>query len=188
MPRFSPWLLLLPLMAAPLAACTPPAEQGTMAAPLREAPYTLGSGDRLRITVFDQANLSGSYNVDAAGMVTMPLVGALPVNGRTPQNVKATIEARLRKEFLREPNVSVEIEAYRPFFIFGEVTQSGQYPYVAGMTAEQAIAIAGGYTPRGRKGAVMLARRDGDAVVRIEVPLTTLVKPGDTIYVKERWF
>ena len=98
------------------------------------------------------------------------------------------IEARLAKDFLREPNVAVEVETYRPFFVYGEVTQGGQYPYVAGMTAEQAIAIAGGYTPRANRHNVQLARRDSQGVVRVSVPLTTIVQPGDTVYVKERWF
>lgn len=181
------WFIAVPLICASLIGCTPEV-RGTMKAPLADAPYVLGSGDRLRITVFNQPNLSGSYNVDAAGVVTMPLVGAVPAEGRSPGQMKATIEARLRREFLREPNVSVEIESYRPFFIFGEVVQSGQFPYVAGMTAEQAIAIAGGYSPRGRRGAVQLARRDGNSVVRVLVPLTTLVRPGDTLFVQERWF
>jgi polysaccharide biosynthesis/export protein len=187
MPRFLRWLIVLPLACGPLAACAPP-PVGVMAAPLAEAPYTLGPGDRLRITVFEQPNLSGSYNVDAAGTITLPLVGSVPAQGRTPQSLKGALEARLRDKFLRDPNVSVEIEAYRPFFIFGEVAQAGQYQYVAGMTVEQAIAIAGGYSPRGRRGLVELARRDGESVVRVEVPLTTVVKPGDTIFIKERWF
>lgn len=181
------WLIILPLICAS-AACAPTVTYGTMSAPLPEAPYSLGAGDRLRITVFNQPTLSGSYNVDAAGMITLPLVGATKATGRTPAQIKATLEARLRKEYLREPNVSVEIEAYRPFFIFGEVTNSGQYPYVAGMTVEQAIAIAGGYSPRGFRGNAELARRDGETVVRANVPLTTLVRPGDTVFVKERWF
>ena len=187
MNRTARWLILVPLLCASVVGCVPE-ERGTMAAPLAEAPYVLGSGDRLRVTVFNQPNLSGSYSVDAAGMITLPLVGAIPADGRSPGQMKSAIEARLRKEFLRDPNVSVEIESYRPFFIFGEVVQSGQFPYVAGMTAEQAIAIAGGYSPRGRRGPVQLARRDGASVVRVMVPLTTLVRPGDTLFVQERWF
>ncbi|WP_319845213.1 polysaccharide biosynthesis/export family protein [Terrihabitans rhizophilus] len=187
MPRLPFWLIIMPLILLSAANCAPP-QTGVMAAPLPDAPYRLGSGDRLRIVVFDQTNLSGSFAVDAAGMITLPLLGTVPAEGKTPQELKAVLEQRLRKQFLREPNVSVEIEAYRPFFIFGEVAQSGQYAYIAGMTVEQAVAIAGGYTPRGRRGPVQLARRDGADVVRIEVPLTTLMRPGDTIFVQERWF
>jgi polysaccharide export outer membrane protein len=153
-----------------------------------ETAYILGSGDRLRITVFNQPTLSSSYAVDASGIVTMPLVGPVEAAGRSTYELKKAIEARLAKDYLREPNVSIEVEGYRPFFIFGEVTQGGQYPFVAGMTAEQAIAIAGGYTPRAKRDQVQLARRDSQGVVRVMVPMTTIVRPGDTIFVKERWF
>jgi polysaccharide export outer membrane protein len=153
-----------------------------------ETPYILGSGDRLRITVFNQPTLSTTYSVDASGIITMPLVGPVEAAGRSTFELKKVIEARLAKDYLREPNVSIEVDGYRPFFIFGEVNQAGQYPFVAGMTAEQAVAIGGGYTPRANRGAVQLARRDSTGVVRLMVPLTTIVRPGDTIFVKERWF
>jgi polysaccharide export outer membrane protein len=153
-----------------------------------QQPYVLGSGDRLRVTVFNQPTLSASYSVDASGVITMPLLGPVEAGGRTTFELQRAIEARLAKDFLREPDVSVEVETYRPFFVYGEVTQGGQYPYVAGMTVEQAIAIAGGYTPRANRNSAQLARRDQQGVARVSVPLTTIVQPGDTVYVKERWF
>jgi len=178
-------LLLLPAFALGGCAAKRPPSTPSISS---EAPYVLGSGDRLRITVFDQPNLSASYSVDASGVITMPLIGPVEAMGRTTYDLERVIEARLAKDYLRNPNVSVEIEAYRPFFIFGEVTLAGQYPYVAGMTAEQAVAIAGGYTPRARQGEVELSRRDARGVVRVMVPMTTLIRPGDTLFVKERWF
>jgi polysaccharide export outer membrane protein len=156
--------------------------------PLTQTPYQLGSGDKLRITVLGQPNLTASYQVDPGGLVTVPLLGPVEAADRTPFELKTAIETRLRSEYLREPNVSVEIETYRPFFILGEVTTAGQFPYVAGMTAEQAVAIAGGYSPRAKRGVVQLSRRDRNGVVRVLVPMTTLVRPGDTLLVKERWF
>ncbi len=89
---------------------------------------------------------------------------------------------------MREPHVSVEVEAYRPFFILGEVTNPGQYPYVANMTAETAIAIAGGFAPRADKKAVKLSRNTPWQQFSADVPLNTPLRPGDTIVVKERWF
>jgi polysaccharide export outer membrane protein len=156
--------------------------------PTSEVPYKLGPGDKLRITVFNQPTLTSTYAVDAGGNVTMPLIGAVDAAQRSPAELKRMIEARLGKDFLREPNVSVEVEGYRPFFIFGEVTQAGQYPYVAGMTVEQAVAIAGGFTPRARQNSVELARRDAQGVARVRVPMTTVIRPGDTVFVHERWF
>ncbi|BCJ90667.1 hypothetical protein IZ6_14020 [Terrihabitans soli] len=156
--------------------------------PTSEVPYRLGPGDKLRITVFNQPTLSSTYAVDASGNVAMPLIGAVPAAQQSPAELKRVIEARLGKDYLREPNVSVEVEGYRPFFIFGEVNQAGQYPYVAGMTAEQAVAIAGGYTARARQDSVQLARRDDAGVARVRVPMTTVIRPGDTVFVHERWF
>lgn len=152
------------------------------------APYTLGSGDRVRVIVFGQESLSNSYAVDGSGNIFMPLIGVVPANGRTTESLARGIEARLRDGFLRDPKVSVEVEAYRPFFVLGEVTTPGQYPYVNGMTAETAVAIAGGFTPRGFQSAVDLTRVIGGRPVTGEVPITAPIRPGDTIIVHERWF
>src|SRR5712691_914956 len=91
-----------------------------------DGPYTLDSGDKLRVVVFGQDGLTNSYSVDAAGSITMPLIGAVPARGLTPAALSEAIAARLRQGFIREPHVAVEIEAYRPFFILGEVTYPGQ--------------------------------------------------------------
>jgi polysaccharide biosynthesis/export protein len=152
------------------------------------APYTLDSGDRLRIVVFGQNNLSASYTVDPAGIVTLPLIGGVEARGRTTFEMQKDIEARLRNGYLREPNVSAEIETYRPFFILGEVQTSGQYPFVAGMTAENAVAIANGFSPRAVQGSVEIARKVRGQEIRATVPLTTPLKPGDVVTVRERWF
>ena len=89
---------------------------------------------------------------------------------------------------MRDPHVAVEVEAYRPFFILGEVTQPGQYPYVANMTVETAVAIAGGFTPRGYKQYVVISRNYGGQAYRFKTPITAQIQPGDTIQVQERWF
>ena len=124
-----------PYAAAPYAYAYAPAEQ----------PYTFDAGDRLRIVVFGQEGISNSYIVDAGGSISLPLIGMVPARGYTTQQLTQSIAERLKQGFVREPHVSVEVEAYRPFFILGEVTTPGQYPYVANMTAETAIAIAGGF-------------------------------------------
>jgi polysaccharide export outer membrane protein len=158
------------------------------AVPAREGAYTLDSGDKLRVVVFGQDGLTNSYSVDAAGSITMPLIGAVPARGKTPAELSSAISARLREGFIREPHVAVEIEAYRPFFILGEVTYPGQYPYVANMTVETAVAIAGGYTPRALHDRVVISRTMGGQTIRTTVPLGTPVRPGDTVIVDERWF
>jgi len=150
--------------------------------------YTLDSGDKLRVVVFGQDGISNSYTVDAGGNINLPLVGVVPARGYGTQQLSQMIAERLKQGYVREPHVSVEVEAYRPFFILGEVTTPGQYPYVANMTAETAIAIAGGFAPRAQKGKVELTRNAPGQQMHGDVPLGFPLRPGDTVVVKERWF
>ena len=156
--------------------------------PAGEQAYTLGAGDKLRIVVFGQDGISNTYIVDAGGNVSLPLIGTLPARGLTTQQLAAQIAERLKQGYVREPHVTVEVEAYRPFFILGEVTTPGQYPYVADMTVEKAIAIAGGFSPRAFKTTVELTRSARGEQFKGDVPLSYPLRPGDTIMVKERWF
>lgn len=167
----------------------PPVVVAETAVPaVADTPYRLGSGDKLRVVVFGQEGLTNTYSVDANGAITMPLIGSVPASGKTTAELSQAIAARLRKGFIREPFVAVEIETYRPFFILGEVTSPGQYSYVANMTVETAVAIAGGFTPRAYKGTVNLTRGIDGVLTRGKVPLVFPVQPGDTIRVSERWF
>jgi polysaccharide biosynthesis/export protein len=152
------------------------------------ASYTLDSGDRLRIVVFGQDGLSNSYFVDAAGNITMPLIGAVPARGTTTSDLSRAIATRLRNGFVREPHLAIEIESYRPFFILGEVTYPGQYPFVPNMTVETAVAIAGGFTPRAYRADAKITRSERGQAYRVAVPLVATVRPGDTITIDERWF
>lgn len=156
--------------------------------PAGEPAYTLDSGDKLRVVVFGQDGITNSYLVGADGNVNLPLVGSVPARGFTTAQLAQMISERLKQGYVREPHVSVEVEAYRPFFILGEVTTPGQYPYVANMTAETAIAIAGGFSPRADKRKVQLSRNMPGQQIKGDVPLSYPLRPGDTIVVKERWF
>jgi polysaccharide export outer membrane protein len=153
-----------------------------------DEPYRLDAGDRLRIVVYGQDGLTNTYAVDAGGSITMPLIGAVPARGLTPIQLAAAVTARLKKGYLREPYVAAEVETYRPFFILGEVTAPGQYPYVPNMTIESAVAIAGGFTPRAQRASIKLTRMGEAGTVQAVVPPGTLLKPGDTVVVAERWF
>ncbi|MBM3527955.1 MAG: polysaccharide export protein [Alphaproteobacteria bacterium] len=150
--------------------------------------YTLDSGDKLRIVVFGQDALSNTYAVSAAGQVTMPLIGAVNARGMTTQQLSQSIAGRLKQSFIRDPSVAVEVETYRPFFVLGEVTYPGQYPYVPGMTVQNAVAIAGGFTPRASKSRVTLTRTYNGVPARYALPMHYPVRPGDTLTVGERWF
>jgi polysaccharide export outer membrane protein len=119
-----------PVVAAPPPGIVPIAAPMAYAPFGSEGPYTLDSGDRLRIVVFGQEGLTNSYAVDASGHIAMPLIGSVLARGATTDELSRRIADKLRQGYIREPHVAVEIEAYRPFFILGEVTQPGQYPYV----------------------------------------------------------
>jgi polysaccharide export outer membrane protein len=153
-----------------------------------QQPYTLDSGDKLRIVVFGQDGISNAYIVDAVGNVNLPLIGTVPARGATSEQLSQRIAERLKQGYVREPHVTVEVETYRPFFILGEVTNPGQYPYVADMTVEKAVAIAGGFAPRASKGNVELSRNTPGQQFKGQVPLSYPLAPGDTVVVKERWF
>ncbi|MGA7809324.1 polysaccharide biosynthesis/export family protein, partial [Bradyrhizobium sp.] len=153
-----------------------------------DASYRLDAGDKLRVVVFGQDGLTNTYIIDAAGSITMPLIGQVPARGRSPASLAAEITAKLRNGYIREPSVAVEIESYRPFFILGEVAAPGQYPYVPNMTVESAVAIAGGFSPRARRDAVTLTHTDASGAARYAAPLGTSLSPGDTVMVGERWF
>ncbi len=151
-------------------------------------PYILDAGDRVRVTVFEQEGLTNSYSVDQAGYISFPLIGAVPARGHTLEQIEHQIAAKLREGYLRNPDVSAEIERYRPIFIMGEVGAAGQYSYVPGMTAQKAVAAAGGFTPRAHQGSVDITREIDGEVMTGRVPTSDPVLPGDTIYVRERFF
>jgi len=178
-----------PVQTAPMAqprVITAPVAVPVMPEP--EVAYTLDAGDKLRVVVFGQEGLSNSYAVDASGHITMPLIGAVQARERTTEGLSRAIAEKLKNGYIREPHVAVEIDAYRPFFILGEVAVPGQYPYVANMTAETAVAIAGGFTPRADKRKITLTRTVDGLPYRGPAPLTFPLRPGDTIVVPERWF
>jgi len=181
------WLTALCLVTTVfLGSCAP--RQNGYADFKADVPYTLASGDRLRVIVFGQDALSNTYAVNSSGHISMPLIGSVSAQGLTTAALERSVEAKLRQGFIREPKVSIEVDAYRPFFVLGEVTTAGQYPYINGMTAETAIAVAGGFTPRGAQDSVDLTRVVDGRPMTASVPLTFAVRPGDTIQVRERFF
>ena len=182
-------LASLALAAAMTAgACAPQYQAADYAIAQPEGAYRLASGDKLRIIVFGQDNLSNIYAVDGSGRISMPLVNTVMAQGRTTQQLAREIEAKLRGGYLREPKVSVEVDTYRPFFVLGEVTNSGQFPFVSGMTVETAVAIAGGFSARASKSGATLTRQLNGKLYTAHVPITEPVRPGDTIVINERYF
>lgn len=151
-------------------------------------PYTLDSGDRMRVTVFGQRDLTNIYSVEKSGYIAFPLIGSVLARGRTPKQVEAKIAQKLRTGYLRNPDVSVEIDRYRPFFIMGEVGTGGQYTYVPGMTVQNAVAIAGGFSARAEQANSDVTRQVNGNVMTGRVDISDPILPGDTIYIRERLF
>ncbi len=152
------------------------------------APYQLDAGDELRVIVFGQQDLSNTYTVDQAGRISMPLIGSVPVRGRTTAQIEKSIASALSNGFVRNPDVSVEVDRHRPFFAMGEVGAAGQYPFVPGITVQQAIAVAGGFTPRADKISVLVTRSRDGVVETALLGMSDPLLPGDTLYVRERLF
>jgi polysaccharide export outer membrane protein len=173
----------IPVLPPPVPAALLPGP-----APGGDEPYTLDSGDRLRIVVFGQEGLTSTYLVDATGKISMPLIGTVSARGCTTTQLARLIADKLRNGYVREPHVAVEVEIYRPFFILGEVIAPGLYPYVPNMTVETAVAIAGGFTPRAYRYDAEISRSQSGVTARQKVPLIAPVRPGDTVTVSERWF
>ncbi|SMH44738.1 polysaccharide biosynthesis/export family protein [Mesorhizobium australicum] len=180
---------LLALLAVALAAgCSSYRPAPAAFSKSLQAPYVLDSGDRIRVTVFEQEGLTNTYSVDQAGYIAFPLVGAVPARGQSAAQLEGLIAAKLRNGYLRDPDVSVEIDRYRPIFVMGEVGASGQYSYVPGMTVQKAIAVAGGFSPRGNQSTVDITRTVNGKVMTGRVHTSDPLLPGDTIYVRERLF
>lgn len=155
----------------------------------REAPvYRLGSGDELRITVFGQPDLTGQFEVDGSGSIAMPLIGEVESAELTVRELETAITARLADGYLRDPRVSAEVTNYRPYYILGEVNQPGEYPYTSGLTVQNAVAAAGGYTYRANQRIVFIKSLEEDRELNYQLSPQIQVQPGDTIRIGERLF
>ncbi|MEO6394380.1 MAG: polysaccharide biosynthesis/export family protein, partial [Devosia sp.] len=174
------------VLIVPLAACSLSGRPSTYLVETK-GPYLLDSGDVLRVTVYGDETLNKTYKVDDAGAISFPLVGPVPVRGRTAEMAASAIAAALASGFMRDPNVAAEVETYRPFFIQGAVETAGQYTYVYGMTVRAAISTAGGYTDTANRSQATIYRRQGKAMVKGIVDLDFPIYPGDTVVIMERW-
>ena len=151
--------------------------------------YQLGPGDRLRVNVFGEPELSGEFLVSSRGTVALPLIGEAQAGGATLDAFTATVEQKLvASDMVRTPKVSTDVMAYRPFYILGEVTTPGQYPYAIGMTVTKAVATAGGFTYRANANTVFVTREGNVREQALPVTASTWIGPGDTIRIGERTF
>lgn len=157
-------------------------------APAQAESYRLGPGDKLKITTFGEASLSGDFQVDGSGMVPIPLIGPQHAAGKTVSEFQAAVEAALRDGYLKDPKVTVAVATYRPYYLMGEVMRPGEYAYSEGLTVLNAVASAGGFSYRANKKKVAIKHKGEDREVSHELSTTTPVLPGDTIRITERLF
>ena len=190
--RFSSRLLI----AVVIGASTPVgAEINTDQAQITQVPenyeneqYKVGSGDLLKITIFNQEELSGEYSINGTGQIALPLIGDINTKDLTVKQVEQGIANKLKPDYLLNPRVNVQVLNYRPFYILGEVKEPQSYPYVDGMTYLNAVAIAGGFTYRAKEDHVMVVRMKDPKKTQIRLNMDERVMPGDVIHIEERFF
>lgn len=194
---------LLVTLAAVAAAAGPSTAlaQSQASAPLQTSPqsqqadamspsgdYVLGPNDRVRLKVYGEADISGEYEVDSNGNVSIPLAGHIRASGLTTRQLEHSIASALAKGIVRDPRVNVEVASYRNFYILGEVKKGGEYPYRLGLTVMDAVATAGGFTYRANENKVYL-RRSGSNVEQVySLDSSVPIYPGDNIRIPERYF
>jgi len=159
---------------------------GDVAKKLEE--YRMGPGDRLQIKVFGQDDISGEFEISAAGDLSYPLIGQISAENMTPGEFNLLLTEAL-KEFFVTPQVTVEITNYRPFFILGQVGNPGSYKYQPGLNARMAIAVGGGYTRRAREEPITIFRSNSAGeLLKFEGGQDSIILPGDTVEVHRRLF
>ena len=182
-----------PSAAQPPTAVPAPArsEQAVLSSPELKGTtaYRLGAGDKVRLTVYNEDTLSGEYEVDGSGNLSIQLIGAIPVAGKSVPEVISRIQAVLKDGgYILNPSVAMEVLNYRPFYVIGEVKDPGKYAYVSDMSVLNAVALAGGYTYRARKDKVLIVRADDPDRKEKPAGPADEVRPGDIIRIPERFF
>jgi protein involved in polysaccharide export with SLBB domain len=176
-----PFLLLLSLSGCTQVVTTEGATVGSYV-------YRIGSGDRLKVLTYGEQSLSGEFVVNADGVIAFPLVGDVPVSGRTLTEFRTDLQARLGSQYLRSPQISVEMVNFRPVYILGEVAKPGEFSYGERMSVFALVAKAGGFTYRANQAFVYIRREDETQEKAIRLTSATAIQPGDTVRIPERTF
>ncbi len=166
----------------------PPVPAGVPVLAKVDSDYRLGVADKVRVIVFDEPSLSGEFLVNANGSLSLPLIGDIPAVGSTASVITGAIKKRLSDGFLRDPQVSIDVLTYRPYYILGEVNKPGEYPYSSGLTVLNAVATAEGFTYRANKKKVNVKHAGEAEESKQKLTPDLQVRPGDTIRIQERLF
>jgi polysaccharide export outer membrane protein len=175
---------------APLgtSASTARSAQASAGKPASTAQLRLSAGDKIKVVVFGEDKLSGEYQIDTAGAVSLPLAGTIEAAGLTKPELEQALTAKLKSEYLRNPKVTVEVVSFRPFYVLGEVSKPGEYQYRSGLNVLSAIAIAGGATYRANNSIVLIQRAGTTEFAEYPQSPTIPVLPGDVVRLQERYF
>ncbi|HUR41116.1 MAG TPA: polysaccharide biosynthesis/export family protein [Verrucomicrobiae bacterium] len=189
--NFRTWAVLC--IGITLAACnSAPPVRPAKDRPLPSGPdlsaYRLGIGDRVRVDVFGEPDLSLEATVDPTGRIGYPLLGSIEAHRKTARDLQNTITQGLAGSYLVNPDVRITVVQYRAFYVTGQVHRAGAYPYIAGLTVEKALALAGGMTNLASTRRIYLMHEDGTINQRVRVGLDAPVMPGDTLLVEESLF
>jgi protein involved in polysaccharide export with SLBB domain len=176
---------IAPLLAVAIAGCA--AEPLPVGPAPQATAYTLGAGDKIRVTTFGFENLSGEFIIGADNAIALPLIGAISAKGATPVELQAKItDALVDRKIVRDPRVSAEVIEYRPYYILGEVGKPGQYPFTNGLTVLKAVATAQGFTYRANEKTIFITRDLTNSEITVPLTPSTPVRPGDTVRIAER--
>ncbi|WP_428032922.1 polysaccharide biosynthesis/export family protein [Ancylobacter sp.] len=179
----------MPIILAMVGCSTAPSAPPPIAGdPGAQAEYVFGTGDKLRLTVFNEPSLSGEFEVNSSGVISIPLIGNIKAQGVTAHALESAVAQKLSSGYMRDPRVNIEVLQYRPFYIIGEVSKPGEYPYRNGMNIMSAVAVAGGFTYRANDQTVNIRRAGQTQEYSYPVTTTTSVLPGDIVRVGERLF
>jgi protein involved in polysaccharide export with SLBB domain len=180
-------LVVALLISGCTASSLSEAEQQSLAAAAVAAPK-LQPGDKIRINVYGEDKLSGDYEIDQSGQISLPLAGTIEAVGLTQTELEQALAKKFRSEYLKNPKVTVTIATLRPFYMMGEVTKPGEYPYKSGLNILTALAIAGGPTYRASRNTVQIQRRGETSMREYPISASVPILPGDVIRVPERYF
>ncbi len=181
-------LLILPVLTA-CGAGAPPVTEAERKALEAEAaaPPQLQAGEKIHVTVYGEPSLSGDYQIDPSGLVSLPLAGTLKAAGLTQQQLEQALTAKFAGGYLKDPKITVGISEFRPFYIVGEVEKPGAYPYTGGLTVLSAIAIAGGTTYRANQSEVLIQHVGEEGMREYNTNSPIPILPGDIIQVPRRY-
>ena len=183
------WVFLLLATSVSLGACGGPSANLPYLPPADTAAYRLGPGDQIRIITVGGQELTGEFRIGADGNIAVPMIGNVAASGLTPVQLGGNVSSRLRQTgLIRNPSVSVEVVAYRPIFVLGEVNRPGQFPFEPGSTVVTAVAVAGGFTYRAVKNDFSVVRTVNGRAIEGRAQRQTFLQPGDVLTVYERRF